>query len=627
MQTGQPNVLAPNITGTSGGSRTTPASPTPSATNSAPDPRMSILSHPRQVPSRSQPGKISSLPEYHLDLAYSTRKPVLSDVWGPQLGTGNSQTSERDRAEDMEDQEKDVIRYFHRLEIESRPPSTLPVPLHPLSTASRSASASSSTKPPSLTTTTSSSSNVSSSSSVSTSASTSGTSENSEPPPLQHRRLSSSSHPVAAASLSKSPSLHHSRSRSNQQLSSLPHPHHPGPIALPPPPPVTAFPVGHAGPHSISPHGMMNASISPLHHPLGSPSSPLHYPHHQQPQYQPQYQQQIPSQVPNTPHGLPPITPSMPPFNFLPLATATNASGPSLSQIQPIMVATSRMQITVPKIHHAHPPPHHDEQRRHLPGINSFPFSQTPPATSNENNGKSNYTHAYTSGLASPGTMSPGAFWGRPGTSAVNPMINPAVGAPVHIHGGSPGVQHGPMHSPGYLGHLHSPGHGGMFYSGEMGQGMREPAGYFDPGYFPPMGGAGTGTSFVENEILKPKNRGEGNTVEAKMSGGNVVEGEGSAMPSPPEGQATLGADDGDLRVWEGREGKVMDDVVVDVSTQGPNATVISRAHSMSSSMHHPHTVHRSGSEPTTTHSHTVEDRGKEPKLLADDAVLVNQHS
>ena len=28
--------------------------------------------------------------------------------------------------------------------------------------------------------------------------------------------------------------------------------------------------------------------------------------------------------------------------------------------------------------------------------------------------------------------MSPGAFWGRPGSASVNPYINPAVGAPVH---------------------------------------------------------------------------------------------------------------------------------------------------------------------------------------------------
>ncbi|KAH9932910.1 uncharacterized protein B0H18DRAFT_1115558 [Fomitopsis serialis] len=53
----------------------------------------------------------------------------------------------------------------------------------------------------------------------------------------------------------------------------------------------------------------------------------------------------------------------------------------------------------------------------------------------------------------SPGvTMSPGAFWGRPGGGAVNPFINPAVGAPVH---GSPGYfwppRVGPVEEQGYF--------------------------------------------------------------------------------------------------------------------------------------------------------------------------------
>lgn len=84
--------------------------------------------------------------------------------------------------------------------------------------------------------------------------------------------------------------------------------------------------------------------------------------------------------------------------------------------------------------------------------------------------------------------MSPGAFWGRPGGGGTNPFINPAVGAPVH---GSPGgffaVGMGyPVSPPGVSG---------------------EPAGYFDPGYFPPgVGvGVGMGASALANEILRDK--------------------------------------------------------------------------------------------------------------------------
>ena len=132
---------------------------------------------------------------------------------------------------------------------------------------------------------------------------------------------------------------------------------HPGPISLPPPPSVHAFPIPQ--PLSLSPH-----TISPLHHPM----SPIQ-----------QQQQHL-----MTPHGLPPITPSMPPFSFLP-----------------------------------QPSPHgHAATSNNMQNLNTSPMHA-----------------AHVLSTFSPGVaMSPGAFWGRPG-GGVNPFINPAVGAPVH---GSP---------------------------------------------------------------------------------------------------------------------------------------------------------------------------------------------
>lgn len=87
-----------------------------------------------------------------------------------------------------------------------------------------------------------------------------------------------------------------------------------------------------------------------------------------------------------TPHGLPPITPSMPPFSFLPQPSPHG---------HPASSANNMQSLNTPPIHAAH------------------------------------VLSTFSPGVA----MSPGAFWGRPG-GGVNPFINPAVGAPVH---GSPG--------------------------------------------------------------------------------------------------------------------------------------------------------------------------------------------
>jgi hypothetical protein len=145
------------------------------------------------------------------------------------------------------------------------------------------------------------------------------------------------------------------------------HPAHPGPISIPPP---SAFVVPPA--HTLSPVSPMfapGAHISTSHKPgvpiqssLAHPHSPLHHPMYSHARPPLQHTARPPT-FNMTPSGLPPITPSMPSFQFVP----------------------------------------------------------GPPTLSH-----SNHHHAVAFSPAS--TMSPGAFWGRPGD---NPLTNAAVGAPV----------------------------------------------------------------------------------------------------------------------------------------------------------------------------------------------------
>jgi len=169
--------------------------------------------------------------------------------------------------------------------------------------------------------------------------------------------------------MDKKQSVEQARTKSPASPSSNSNFPHPGRIALPPPS-VAGFP----HPHTLSP-----GTISPLHHPH-HPISPLHHPHHV---------------VTMTPHGLPPMTPSMPSFTFLPQPSPGVHGGPQL----------------------ANPP----SNRPDGPQTSNVPHILTP------------YTPF------SPGvTMSPGAFWGRPG-AGVNPYA--AVGAPIHLQ--QQWVQHG----------------------------------------------------------------------------------------------------------------------------------------------------------------------------------------
>jgi hypothetical protein len=213
--------------------------------------------------------------------------------------------------------------------------------------------------------------------------------------PERQKQTSSDSQSGAYPSLGSSP--HSSQTSTNvmppvttsptsaQSGSLHAHPAHPGHISLPPPPSVTAFPIPPA--HTLSPyHPPLSPYGPPMHHPgmmMGMMGMNL------------------------TPHGLPPITPSMPPFTFLPqpspgVPPSTTGEASSSQETSPTTGSSdSHPQITggyPAHLHHAH----------------SAMLSPYTP---------------FSPGVA----MSPGAFWGRPG-SGVNPYINPTVGAPVHSY-------------------------------------------------------------------------------------------------------------------------------------------------------------------------------------------------
>ena len=145
-------------------------------------------------------------------------------------------------------------------------------------------------------------------------------------------------------------------------------PAHPGPISLPPPSAFVA-----PAPQNFSPTSPVFATdvhVSPLQKPVAGllanpsslkrPPSPLHHSvssHARTPLQRPAH-----GPLNMTPSGLPPITPSMPSFQFVPGPPTVSHPGHPLVALSPVL------------------------------------------------------------------TMSPGAFWGRPGG---NPLTNAAVGAPV----------------------------------------------------------------------------------------------------------------------------------------------------------------------------------------------------
>lgn len=158
-----------------------------------------------------------------------------------------------------------------------------------------------------------------------------------------------------------------------------------------------------------------------------------------------------------TPHGLPPITPSMPSFNFQPQPSPNAPVPDSVSSTNstnnPIVAGSSAPNGI------AGGTQQEQQQQQQHPGGYMTAHLHHPHGPM-----VSPYT-PFSPGVA----MSPGAFWGRPGSASVNQYINPAVGAPVHPH----------QHS-GYFPPLPP-------QPQQQQQQVEEPQGYFPP-FVPPAG-------------------------------------------------------------------------------------------------------------------------------------------
>ncbi|KAK0220078.1 hypothetical protein IW262DRAFT_999600 [Armillaria fumosa] len=481
----------------------TPASPSASVYGQA-------LSAPPNQATSTYPPSHSSLPTGYLDLS-APSSPY--EIYPPQLQMSMPHPHHTHSHIHQPTAQKDPIQ----------PPPALP---SSRTTSSSTTSSAGSTRP-------SLSANPSNSASTRSSNNTPFSEEKSASPPQNPGHTSSS---------------HHAQ-----------HPHHPGPISIPPPPPVTSFTMHPGLQHQMSP-----VLISPLYHPM----SPLHH-----------------VAIPMTPHGLPPITPSMPPFTFLPPPSfgqplKTSDSDMSMNGFHhPPSFTSSTMPPTTP------PPSSPSLDSSAMPSTTSlsslYPYSNSDsdlPAspTSKRRPSPSRRPHPlqaphltpFSPGLA----MSPGAFWGR------NPYMNPAPGAPVHPYHNNPYIQSQsspgyPVPSPGGF-QLHpQPSPGGFFYTAHL----QEPKGYFDSvmamggltgnndagnggGYF------GSGVGGVEDEILKGK-------VETDVPEVKVEAAKNSA------GLAEI------------------DDVFFTAPSSGPGP---SRSHSLSASDEKRPTIQRaSGSDPT----------------------------
>ena len=256
--------------------------------------------------------------------------------------------------------------------------------------------------------------------------------------PLKQSPASESASSSTSSSASRAPSASASNASGSAIEKNVPpsgslhqHPHHPGPIALPPPP--VPFPLAL---HKISNQNESTPSAQ-------TPVFNSHLVNHQQ-------------AAPGTPHGLPPITPSMPPFTFLP---------PQLS------------------------PPQYPPQIHGLSDTSANLFTPSQIPSPLDHPSSPSYGPSYTlTGFSPGGPMSPGAFYGRPGNP--NPHINPAVGAPVHA-----------PHSNGSGHHVHS-----MTSSNRLNR-RGEPTSYFDLEYFPRDTTTNSPyvSSSLANEILRDK--------------------------------------------------------------------------------------------------------------------------
>lgn len=295
-------------------------------------------------------------------------------------------------------------------------------------------------------------------------------------------------------------------------------PYHPGPISIPPMTfnpmqmsmgmimPLTTMTPGHA--HMVpTMMGMMNPNMSPLYHPAaaaatgGGPSSPYRI-------YPAATGFGSPSTMPGTgmitltPHGLPPITPSMPPFTFLPPPHLQQHQQQLFSDIADGKGSAAPGDCMGGKTEVDEPLP----TRRTEGGDTNNSTTTTQCSTGDRSSSQDQQQQracplrfnmpTAVSGRSPAVTMSPGTFYGRPGeVPGPNPYINAAVGAPVHA------VPHLAMHSPPIRSHPHHPHHPSSLYYGHGNpQGAyfsamaspshapitgMEPQGYFDPMYFP----------------------------------------------------------------------------------------------------------------------------------------------
>ena len=392
--------------------------------------------------------------------------------------------------------------------------------------------------------------------------------------------------PLGSMRPGSSSSQGHGQTPTATQEGQTKHPHHPGPIALPPPPmtfnpmqmpmmPLSTMTPGHPHGHAPTPHAfpmgsMMNLgmNISPLYHPAhpgsaamsamaaaamhggGSPSPFGMYPG--------------PPAVtgpmtPLTPHGLPPMTPSMPPFTFFPqqyyVDTRSGGVGAKGSGEEG-----------------------HREGGRNGEGLREDRSSgnvqsaaaphQMQPMRLNLNAVQGMFSP---SGVA----MSPGIFYGRPGqVPHPNPYINAAVGAPVHAVATHPAQSPLQLH-PSYQ-YVAGVPHGGYPYP--IPSPSVEPQGYFDHVYLPSS---------------------------SEQAGGDTDRG-GSQSVSRPGGGAVSGSSGQSSK--EGLEEEVLSPVQEDVGSSDDEAQIVddkytpSRTHSVGhncpSSIQGRGKFHRSGSDP-----------------------------
>ena len=282
------------------------------------------------------------------------------------------------------------------------------------------------------------------------------------------------------------------------------HPHHPGPIALPPPPSMTFNPMqmpmmmplatmtpGHPHGHVPTPHAYPMMNMSPLYHPAhhGSPSmaamaaAAMHGGGSPSPfAMYPGPPAMAGAMMTLTPHGLPPITPSMPPFTFYPQQYygSLGVKGPAEDGRERKGGEGGEGR----------------DRDRAQAQVHQMPRTQQ-PLRLNLNTAGMPGASGFSPGVA----LSPGTFYGRPGqVPHPNPYINAAVGAPVHAHAHAQSPLQHPAAAYGYVAYpypIPSPppvqGDGG------------EPQGYFDHVYFPGAGEAseGGGGGGKEDEAVR----------------------------------------------------------------------------------------------------------------------------